>query len=115
MLPLGEWRGASLFQLSNTFVFLPMKVKTELLICVWLKLSDIQCLLPSVLPLTCGDKLCYCITNPYVFHLCLACLGVVFVHCGVVTASCKHFMQSDNRLTFMFTLFCSACVSTVLK
>lgn len=115
MLPLGEQRGAYLFQLSNIFVFLPTKIKTELLICIWFKFSGIQYLPPSALPLTCGDKLCYSTTNPYGFRLRLACLGVISVYCGMGTTSCEHFMQSGNRLNFIFALFSSACVSTILK
>lgn len=91
------------------------KIRTEFLICVWFNFSDIQHLLPSALPLTCGDKLCYSNTDPYGFHLRLACLGVISVYCGTVTKSCEHLMPSGNRLNFVFALFCSACVSTILK
>lgn len=112
---LSENRGIYLFHLSNIFVFPPTKIKTELVICVWFKLSDIQYLLPEALPLTCGDTLCYSSTNPYGFHLRLACLGVISVYCGMVTKFCEHFMQSGNRLNFIFALFGSACANTILK
>lgn len=113
--PLREQRGTYLFQLSNIFVFPPTKIKTELLICVWFKFRGIQYLLPLALALTCGDKLCYSTMSPHGFHLRLACVRVISLDCVMVTKSWEHFMQSGNRLNFIFVLFCSACVNTILK
>lgn len=111
--PLREQGGTYFFRLSNIFVFPPTKIRTELLIGVWFKFRDIQYLLPSALALTCGDKLCYFTTGPHGFHLRLARLGVISVHCVMVTKSWEHFMQSGNRLNFLFALFCSARVNTI--
>jgi hypothetical protein len=82
-------------------------IKTGLLMCVWFKFSDTQCLYSLALPLTCGDKLC-CFSTTHMVSIPL--LALVWYLCTVAwppspgSTSCRLVIHGILYLVFSVQL-----------